>query len=91
MKEAGFKAGVDLALVEERYQPPDHPIRLQFPEGRYLKFYVLAGGRAPWCAADSSSSARRSIPVGHVVLEGLWHRGRSSPPVLVLPPPPEAG
>lgn len=42
VKEAAFKAGVDLALVEERYQPPDHPIRLQFPEGRYLKFYVLA-------------------------------------------------
>ena len=36
-----FKAGVDLALVEERYQPPDHPVRLQFPEGKYLKFYVL--------------------------------------------------
>ena len=42
VKEAAFKAGVDLALVEERYQPPDHPIRLQFPEGRYLKFYVMA-------------------------------------------------
>ncbi len=42
VKEAGFKAGVDLALVEERYQPPDHPIRLQFREGRYLKFFVLA-------------------------------------------------
>ncbi|RKG66628.1 class I SAM-dependent rRNA methyltransferase [Corallococcus exercitus] len=39
--EAGFKAGVDLALVEERYQPPDHPVRLQFPEGKYLKFYVM--------------------------------------------------
>jgi 23S rRNA (cytosine1962-C5)-methyltransferase len=33
---------VDLALIEERYQPPDHPVRLQFPEGKYLKFYVLA-------------------------------------------------
>jgi D-alanyl-D-alanine dipeptidase len=32
---------VDLTLVEERYQPPDHPMRLQFPEGRYLKFLVL--------------------------------------------------
>ncbi len=42
VKEAAFKAGVDLAMVEERYQPPDHPIRLQFPEGRYLKFYVMA-------------------------------------------------
>ena len=41
VKEASFKAGVDLALVEERYQPPDHPIRIQFPEGRYLKFYVF--------------------------------------------------
>ncbi len=41
VKEGGYKAGVDLSLVEERYQPPDHPIRLQFREGRYLKFYVL--------------------------------------------------
>ncbi|SEU20322.1 class I SAM-dependent rRNA methyltransferase [Stigmatella erecta] len=41
VREAAFKAGVDLALVEERYQPPDHPVRLQFPEGKYLKFYVL--------------------------------------------------
>nr|WP_255672483.1 class I SAM-dependent rRNA methyltransferase [Corallococcus sp. AS-1-6] len=41
VREAGFKAGVDLALVEERYQPPDHPVRLQFPEGKYLKLYVM--------------------------------------------------
>ncbi|XXF80904.1 class I SAM-dependent rRNA methyltransferase [Myxococcaceae bacterium GXIMD 01537] len=41
VREAAYKAGVDLALVEERYQPPDHPVRLQFPEGKYLKFYVL--------------------------------------------------
>lgn len=41
IKEAAYKAGVDLSLVEERYQPPDHPIRIQFPEGRYLKFYVF--------------------------------------------------
>ena len=46
VKEAGFKGGVDLTLVEERYQPPDHPIRLQFPEGRYLKFLVLRV--TPW-------------------------------------------
>ncbi len=44
VKEAAHKAGVDLQLVEERYQPPDHPIRLQFPEGRYLKFFVLRAG-----------------------------------------------
>ncbi|HSP18153.1 MAG TPA: class I SAM-dependent rRNA methyltransferase [Myxococcaceae bacterium] len=43
---AGVKAGVDLTLVEERYQPPDHPIRLQFPEGRYLKLLVLRV--TPW-------------------------------------------
>jgi len=46
VKEAGFKAGVDLTLVEERYQPADHPIRLQFPEGRYLKLLVLRV--TPW-------------------------------------------
>jgi alpha/beta superfamily hydrolase len=31
------------------------------------------------------------VPVGPLVLEGLWHRGTKAPPVLVLPPPPEAG
>jgi 23S rRNA (cytosine1962-C5)-methyltransferase len=41
IREAESKAGVSLTLVEERYQPPDHPIRLQFPEGRYLKFFVF--------------------------------------------------
>lgn len=41
VREGAFNAGVDLTLVEERYQPPDHPMRLQFPEGRYLKFLVL--------------------------------------------------
>jgi 23S rRNA (cytosine1962-C5)-methyltransferase len=41
LKEAAGKAGVDLTLLEERYQPPDHPVALAFPEGRYLKFHVL--------------------------------------------------
>ncbi len=41
LKEAATKAGVDLTLLEERYQPPDHPVALAFPEGRYLKFHVL--------------------------------------------------
>jgi 23S rRNA (cytosine1962-C5)-methyltransferase len=41
VKEGAYNAGVELAMVEERYQPPDHPIRLQFQEGRYLKFLVL--------------------------------------------------
>ena len=31
------------------------------------------------------------VPVGPLLLEGLWHRGSKLPPVLVLPPPPEAG
>jgi uncharacterized protein len=31
------------------------------------------------------------VPVGPLVLEGLWHRGSKRPPLLVLPPPPEAG
>jgi 23S rRNA (cytosine1962-C5)-methyltransferase len=41
VKSAAAKVGADLALVEERYQPPDHPVRLAFPEGRYLKFFIL--------------------------------------------------
>lgn len=41
VKEGAYNAGAELAMVEERYQPPDHPIRLQFREGRYLKFFVL--------------------------------------------------
>jgi 23S rRNA (cytosine1962-C5)-methyltransferase len=40
VKEAAFKARVDLQLVETR-QPPDHPVSLQFREGRYLKCLVL--------------------------------------------------
>ena len=41
IKQAATKTGADLSLVEERYQPADHPIRIQFPEGRYLKFLVF--------------------------------------------------
>jgi 23S rRNA (cytosine1962-C5)-methyltransferase len=41
IREAAFNSGIELMLLEERYQPPDHPIRLHFPEGRYLKFLVL--------------------------------------------------
>jgi 23S rRNA (cytosine1962-C5)-methyltransferase len=41
VKEAAFKANVNLQLVHQRFQPPDHPILLQFPQGRYLKFFVL--------------------------------------------------
>jgi 23S rRNA (cytosine1962-C5)-methyltransferase len=41
VKEAAFKARVELALVGETRQPPDHPVTLQFREGRYLKCMVL--------------------------------------------------
>ena len=41
VKEAAFKARVDLQLVHETRQPPDHPVALQFREGRYLKCLVL--------------------------------------------------
>ncbi|HEY3445952.1 MAG TPA: class I SAM-dependent rRNA methyltransferase [Myxococcales bacterium] len=41
IKEAAFKAEVDLQLVYQRFQPPDHPVLLQFQQGRYLKFFVL--------------------------------------------------
>jgi 23S rRNA (cytosine1962-C5)-methyltransferase len=41
VKEAAFKARVDLQLVRETRQPPDHPVSPQFREGRYLKSLVL--------------------------------------------------
>jgi 23S rRNA (cytosine1962-C5)-methyltransferase len=40
VKEAAFKARVELQLVQERRQPPDHPVSPQFREGRYLKCFV---------------------------------------------------
>jgi len=46
IREAAVKTRTDLSLLEERRQPPDHPIRLSFPEGRYLKFLVLRKGEA---------------------------------------------
>ena len=41
VKEAAFKSRVELALVGETRQPPDHPVSLQFREGRYLKALLL--------------------------------------------------
>jgi 23S rRNA (cytosine1962-C5)-methyltransferase len=41
VKEAAFKARVDLQVVAETRQPPDHPVSPQFREGRYLKAIVL--------------------------------------------------
>jgi 23S rRNA (cytosine1962-C5)-methyltransferase len=44
VKEAAYKAKVDLTLVAETRQPADHPVSLQFREGRYLKCLVLRRG-----------------------------------------------
>jgi 23S rRNA (cytosine1962-C5)-methyltransferase len=41
VKEAAYKAKVELQLVEERRQPADHPVSPQFREGRYLKLLVF--------------------------------------------------
>jgi len=40
VKEAALKLRVELQLVHERRQPPDHPVSPQFKEGRYLKCFV---------------------------------------------------
>ncbi|HET6438832.1 MAG TPA: class I SAM-dependent rRNA methyltransferase [Anaeromyxobacter sp.] len=44
VKEAAYKARVELSLVAETRQPADHPVSLQFREGRYLKCLVLRRG-----------------------------------------------
>jgi 23S rRNA (cytosine1962-C5)-methyltransferase len=45
IREAAIKSRADLTLLEERRQPPDHPVRIAFPEGRYLKFFVFRRGQ----------------------------------------------
>jgi 23S rRNA (cytosine1962-C5)-methyltransferase len=37
---AARTVGCDLALIETRGHPPDHPVLLRFPQGRYLSFAV---------------------------------------------------
>ena len=44
IREAAAKVHADLQILEEKRQPPDHPGLLAFPEGRYLKFFVLRRG-----------------------------------------------
>ncbi|HUJ28165.1 MAG TPA: class I SAM-dependent rRNA methyltransferase [Myxococcales bacterium] len=41
IREAAGKTHSDLTLLEEKRQPPDHPVLPAFPEGRYLKFFVF--------------------------------------------------
>lgn len=38
---AASDAGVELKMIEERRQAPDHPILLNVPETDYLKFYLF--------------------------------------------------
>jgi 23S rRNA (cytosine1962-C5)-methyltransferase len=40
LDNAARTVGCDLTVVETRGQPPDHPVLLRFPEGRYLSFAV---------------------------------------------------
>ena len=54
--EAAGKLGLALQLVLERYQPADHPILLQFPQGRYLKFFVFK------CSGPAASARRPAEP-----------------------------
>ena len=41
LMSAAKDAGVQLKLVEERKQGPDHPILLNVPETDYLKFFLF--------------------------------------------------
>ena len=41
LAEAARRAGVRARVVHEAGHAPDHPLRPEFPEGRYLKFAVL--------------------------------------------------
>ncbi|WP_457628802.1 class I SAM-dependent rRNA methyltransferase [Oceanithermus sp.] len=41
LAEAARRAGVRTQIVHEVGHAPDHPLRPEFPEGRYLKFAVL--------------------------------------------------
>ena len=38
---AAHDADVQLKLIEERRQGPDHPILMNVPETDYLKFYLF--------------------------------------------------
>ncbi len=39
---AALDAGRQVRILEHLHQAPDHPIRLSFPEGAYLKGFILA-------------------------------------------------
>lgn len=39
--QASHKVNCTLKMLEIKHQPVDHPFNLDFPEGKYLKFYVM--------------------------------------------------
>lgn len=41
---ASHRARCTLKILEIRHQPPDHPYNLDFPEGKYLKFWICIKG-----------------------------------------------
>lgn len=41
---AASKANCSLKTIEIKHQPIDHPFNVHFPEGKYLKFYVMLKG-----------------------------------------------
>jgi 23S rRNA (cytosine1962-C5)-methyltransferase len=40
--KAALQAGREMVLLEQKIQPPDHPLNINFPEGEYLKFFVCS-------------------------------------------------
>lgn len=38
---AASRSGCTLKAIEIKHQPVDHPFNVHFPEGKYLKFYVM--------------------------------------------------
>ncbi len=41
LHQSGVNARCHVKVLESREQPQDHPHHLSFPEGRYLKFFIL--------------------------------------------------
>lgn len=41
LHQSSVNARCQLKVLESREQPQDHPYNLSFPEGRYLKFFIL--------------------------------------------------
>ncbi len=40
--KSALQAKRELVILEQKNQPPDHPLNVNFPEGEYLKFFVCA-------------------------------------------------